>query len=189
MHELRVGIAQINAVVGDLDGNAQRVLDAYEAAVSEGCRLVVFPELVVTGYPPEDLLLRPAFVAAAAETLAKLVARTGDSVAVIGFPEQAENLYNSAAVCGNGRLLGVYGNLVGGQDELVFDGGSLVYAGSGTLAARATQFREDLLVVDLDPPAVAPARIQAPLDPVQEVYEALVLGTRDYAGKNGFTDA
>jgi NAD+ synthase (glutamine-hydrolysing) len=280
MARLRVGVAQINAVVGDLDGNAQLVLDAYDAAVRERCRLVVFPELVVTGYPPEDLLLRPAFVAAAAETLAKLVARTGDAAAVIGFPEQAERLYNSAAVCANGRLLGVYrkqllpnyavfdeqryftastepgpvfdvagvrvgvticedawepepilasaahgaevvvninaspyyagrlvereallaararqagvpivyGNLVGGQDELVFDGGSLVYDGSGNLAARAKQFREDLLVVDLDPPAVTPARIEAPLGPVREVYEALVVGTRDYVGKNGFTD-
>src|SRR2546430_784207 len=104
MHELRVGIAQINAVVGDLDGNAQRVLDAYEAAVSEGCRLGVFPELVVTGYPPEDLLLRPAFVAAAAETLAKLLARTGGAVAGGPF---------------------VWGTLVGGQGELVFAGGRL----------------------------------------------------------------
>jgi NAD+ synthase (glutamine-hydrolysing) len=280
MARLRVGIAQINAVVGDLDGNAQRVVDAYEAAVRQGCGLVVFPELVITGYPPEDLLLRPAFVAAAAETLAKIAARTGDATAVIGFPEQADRLYNSAAVCANGRMLGVYrkqllpnyavfdeqryftastepgpvfdvagvrvgvticedawepepilasvaqgaevvvninaspyyagrlvereallaararqagvpivyGNLVGGQDELVFDGGSLVYDGSGNLAARATQFRADLLVVDLDPPAVVPTRTEAPLDPVREIYEALVLGTRDYVRKNGFTD-
>jgi NAD+ synthase (glutamine-hydrolysing) len=280
MARLRVGVAQINAVVGDLEGNAQRVLDAYEAAVREGCGLVVFPELVITGYPPEDLLLRPAFVAAAAETLAKLVARTGDAAAVIGFPEQAERLYNSAAVCANGRMLGVYrkqllpnyavfdeqryftasgepgsvfdiagvrvgvticedawepepilasvargaevvvninaspyyagrlverealltararqagvpivyANLVGGQDELVFDGGSLVYDGSGQLAGRAQQFREDLLIVDLDPPTVVSARIEEPLGPVPEIYEALVLGTRDYVRKNGFTD-
>ena len=65
MPRLRVGAAQINAVVGDLDGNAERVIAAYDAAVAEGCDLVVFPELMVTGYPPEDLLLKPAFVAAA----------------------------------------------------------------------------------------------------------------------------
>src|SRR5262249_23544351 len=108
MDGLRVGIAQINAVVGDLEGNAQRVLDAYEAAVEEGCDLVVFPELVATSSPPEDLLLRPAFVAAAEETVAKLAARTGEAAAVIGYPEQADCLYNSAAVCVGGRVLGVY---------------------------------------------------------------------------------
>jgi NAD+ synthase (glutamine-hydrolysing) len=280
MARLRVGIAQINAVVGDLDGNAGRVLDAYEAAVGAGCHLVVFPELMITGYPPEDLLLRPAFVAAAAETLAKVAARIGDATAVIGFPEQADRLYNAAAVCAGGRVLGVYrkqllpnyavfdeqryftpsthpgpvfdvdgvrvgvticedawepepiltaaaqgadvvvninaspyfagrlaereallaararqagvpivyANLVGGQDELVFDGGSLVYDGSGNLAARAKQLVEDLLVVDVEPPSVALARIEEPLGPVREVYEALVLGTRDYVRKNGFTD-
>ena len=71
MPRLRVAAAQINAVVGDLDGNAERMLDAYEAAAAAGCDLVVFPELTVTGYPPEDLLLKPAFVAAAAETVAQ----------------------------------------------------------------------------------------------------------------------
>ena len=280
MARVRVGIAQINAVVGDLDGNAQRVLDAYDSAAGAGCDLVVFPELMITGYPPEDLLLRPAFVAAAGETLAKVAARTGDAAAVIGFPEQADRLYNAAAVCAGGRVMGVYrkqllpnyavfdeqryftastdpgpvfdvagvrvgvticedawepepilaaaaqgaelvvninaspyfagrltereallaararqaavpivyGNLVGGQDELVFDGGSLVFDASGTLAARAKQFVEDLLVVDIEPPGVAPGRIEEPLGPVREVYEALVLGTRDYVRKNGFRD-
>ena len=280
MVRLRVGVAQLNAVVGDLDGNAQRVLDAYDAAVAEGCNLVVFPELVVTGYPPEDLLLRPAFVAASAETVAELAARTGDAAMVIGFPEQADRLYNAAAVCRRGKVEGiyrkqllpnyavfdeqryftastdpgsvfeiagarvgvticedawepepilaavasgaelvvninaspyyanrlgereallttrarqagvpiVYANLVGGQDELVFDGASLVFDGSGEVAARAKQFVDDLLVVDVEPPAVGPARIETPLAPVHEVYEALVLGTRDYVRKNGFHD-
>ena len=250
MARLRVGVAQINAVVGDLDGNAQRVLDAYDAAVREGCELVVFPELVITGYPPEDLLLRPAFVAAAAETLAKVVARTGDAAAVIGFPEQADRLYNAAAVCANGRVLGVYRkhllpnyavfdeqryftassepgpvfdvagvrvgvticedawepgpilaatahgaevivninaspfhvgksrsreemlatrardnrviltytNTAGGQDELIFDGHSVVMDYTGEVIARAKGFEEDLLVVDLNVEAVARAR-------------------------------
>ena len=84
-------------------------LAAYDTAASQGCDLVVFPELTVTGYPPEDLLLKPAFVAAASETVAKLAARTGECAAVIGFPEQAErHLYNAAAVCARGQVLGVY---------------------------------------------------------------------------------
>ena len=74
MPRLRVAAAQLNVVVGDLDGNAARILEAYDEAEAAGCDLVVFPELTVTGYPPEDLLLRPAFVAQAAETLDKIAA-------------------------------------------------------------------------------------------------------------------
>ena len=281
MAGLRVGCAQINAVVGDLDGNAERVIAAYDAAVAEGCDLVVFPELVVTGYPPEDLLLKPAFVAAAGETVAKLAERTGECVAVIGYPERAgEHLYNSAAVCAGGQILGtyrkqllpnysvfdekryfeastspgrvfhiagvhvavsicedawkpapilamvengaelvvninaspyfagrlrereamlssraaqagvpiVYVNLIGGQDELVFDGASLVLDDTGEIVARAEQFVEDLLVVDVEIGAPITGRIEPVLEPVHEIYEALVLGTRDYVRKNGFTD-
>ena len=278
---MRVAAAQINAVVGDLTGNAQRVLDAYERAVGEHCDLVVFPELMVTGYPPEDLLLKPAFVAEAAETIAKLAARTGACAAVIGFPERVgDELYNAAAVCADGSIVGVYrkqrlpnyavfdeqryftpspavganfdiggvnvavsicedvwapepilamvangaelivninaspyfagrlheredmlavrsreagvpivyANLVGGQDELVFDGASLVFDAHGRLVARAKQFVEDLLVVDFDDSAPSMARIEPVHTPVHEVYEALVLGTGDYVRKNGFHD-
>ena len=250
MPRLRVGIAQLNAVVGDLDRNAQRVLDAYDAATAEGCDLVVLPELMVTGYPPEDLLLRPAFVAAAAETVGKLAARTGDPAMVVGFPEHAGRLYNAAAVCAGGAVLGVYRkqllpnyavfdeqryftastdagpvfdiagvrvgvticedawepgpilaatahgaevivninaspfhvgksrsreemlatrardnrviltytNTAGGQDELIFDGHSVVMDYTGEVIARAKGFEEDLLVVDLNVEAVARAR-------------------------------
>ena len=77
MPRFRVAAAQLNVVVGDLEGNAARILEAYDEAEAAGCDLVVFPELTVTGYPPEDLLLRPAFVAQAAETLDKIAARTG----------------------------------------------------------------------------------------------------------------
>jgi NAD+ synthase (glutamine-hydrolysing) len=310
MPTLRVAAAQINTIVGDLDGNAQRVSAAYEAAVAAGCDLVVFPELTITGYPPEDLLLRPSFVARAAETLDKVAARTDRCVSVVGFPEPGRDLYNAAAVCAHGRVYGVYrkqllpnyavfderryfvpstdlgslfvvggvrlgvsicedawspdgpiaglaaggadvvvnlnaspyyaqrlreretmlatraadasvpiiyANLVGGQDELVFDGASLAFDERGELLARARQFEEDLLVVDLDvQPAfrkrqldprgrrraaqlpvvavteaqptdarIAP-RVEGTLAPVREVYEALVLGTRDYVQKNGF---
>jgi NAD+ synthase (glutamine-hydrolysing) len=312
MPRLRVGAAQLNLVVGDLDGNAERILAAYEQAEAAGCDLVGFPELAITGYPPEDLLLRPAFVAGAAEVLEKVAARTGRSAAVIGFPESGRDLYNAAAVCAAGKVHGIYRkhllpnstvfdeeryfarstvdgplyvmggvrvavticedawsptgpiatqaaggaelvvningspyyagrlreretmlatraadasvpivyvNLVGGQDELVFDGASLVFDEEGRLVARARQFSEELLVVDLDVRprfrkrlidprgrATAPLlpevyvsearlserssapRIEPVLPPVHEVYEALVLGTRDYVGKNGFGD-
>ncbi|GIU86204.1 MAG: putative glutamine-dependent NAD(+) synthetase [Acidimicrobiia bacterium] len=312
MPRLRVAAAQIDAVVGDLDGNVERMLAAYEDAEAQACDLVVFPELSVTGYPPEDLLLRPAFVAGAAAALDKFAARTGRCAAVVGFPEAGRDLHNAAALCAHGRVHGVYrkhllpnygvfdeqryfvpgagtgplfsvggvtvgvticedawsptgpvleqadagaelvvnlnaspyyagrlaeretmlatraadasvpivyANLVGGQDELVFDGASLVFDEHGRLVARARQFAPDLLVVDvevrpafrkrlLDPrgrgraAAVAPVpvsdaqpppepvapRVEAALPPVHEVYEALVLGTRDYVRKNGFTD-
>jgi NAD+ synthase (glutamine-hydrolysing) len=312
MPRVRIAAAQLNTVVGDLDGNVARIVDAYDAAASAGADLVVFPELSITGYPPEDLLLRPAFVAAAAEALDKVAARTGETAAVVGFPEAARDLTNAAAVLAHGRMQGVYrkhllpnysvfdeqryfvpgttygplfviagvrvavsicedawspvgpiahqaaggaelavnlnaspyyagrlheretmlatraadasipvvyANLVGGQDELVFDGGSLVFDAQGDLVARAKQFEEDLLVVELD---VRPAfrkrlldprgrarsapleeiavsdahltsraarpRCEPVLPPVREVYEALVLGTRDYVRKNGFSD-
>jgi len=309
---LRVGLAQLNLVVGDLEGNAARILDAYERAEGDACDLVAFPELAITGYPPEDLLLRPAFVAQAQESLEKVAARTGRAVAVIGYPRLERDLCNAAAVCANGKVCGVYRkhilpnstvfdeqryftasstdgplfnvagtrvavticedawspngpiltqavggaelvvningspyyagrlreretmlstraadasvpivyvNLVGGQDELVFDGGSLVFDEQGRLLARARQFAEDLLVVDLDVrpafrkrlldprgrwtaaplPEVKvtdahlrergePPRVEPVLPPVREVYEALVVGTRDYVVKNGFTD-
>jgi NAD+ synthase (glutamine-hydrolysing) len=275
---------------------------------------VAFPELAVTGYPPEDLLLRPAFVEAAQETLEKVAARTGRAAAVIGFPHAGRELTNAAAVAAGGNVLGVYhkhllpnfavfdeqryfepstvdgplfvvggvrvavticedawsptgpiitqaaagaelvvninaspyyagrlreretmlatraadagvpllyANLVGGQDELVFDGASMLFDETGRLVARGRQFTEDLLIVDVDVraafrrrlleprhvapaaaplteirvsdarigEAVRPARVEPQLPPVREVYEALVLGTRDYMTKNGFTDA
>jgi NAD+ synthase (glutamine-hydrolysing) len=312
MPRVRVAGAQLNLVVGDLDGNATRILEVYDRAEAAGCDLVAFPELAITGYPPEDLLLRPAFVAQAVETLEKIAARTGRAAAVVGFPEPDHDLYNSAAVCAQGRVLGTYRkhllpnyavfdeeryfepwkndgplfviggvrvaltvcedawsasgpiltqaaggaelvvninaspyyagrlreretmlatraadasvpvlyvNLVGGQDELVFDGASLLFDEGGHLVARAEQFVEDLMIIDVDVrPAFrrraldprgrvraaplsevavtdvqlgGPAReavIAPTLDPVHEVYEALVLGTRDYVHKNSFTD-
>ncbi len=278
----RVALAQLDLTVGDLSGNAERIGRAYEEAAGAGADLVVFPELAVTGYPPEDLLLKPAFVAGAAEVLDKLAAGTGAATAVIGFPEPNPRgrPYNAAAVCRDGRVeavyrkhllpnyavfdeeryfeagtdtplvrvagtltgvsvcedvwsddgppgeavragaelvvnvnaspfhggrqrereamltdraarLGrpiVYVNMVGGQDELVFDGGSLVVDGNGSVVARARRFVEDLLVVDPDP-AGPSARLEEPLGEDAEVYEALVTGTRDYVRKNGFSAA
>src|SRR5437764_614209 len=255
MPRLRVALAQLNLVVGDLEGNAARIIETYERAEADACDLVAFHELAITGYPPEDLLLRPAFVAQAQESLEKVAARTGRAVAVLGFPLLERDLYNAAAVCANGKVQGVYRkhilpnstvfdeqryftasstdgplfnvagtrvavtvcedawspsgpiitqaaggaelvvningspyyagrlreretmlstraadasvpivyvNLVGGQDELVFDGGSLVFDEQGRLVARARQFTEDLLVVDLD---VRPTFRKRLLDP------------------------
>jgi NAD+ synthase (glutamine-hydrolysing) len=312
MSRLVVAAAQLDLVVGDLEGNARRIIEAYEQAEAAGADLVAFPELAVTGYPPEDLLLRPSFVAAAAEWLEKIAARTGRVAAVVGFPLADRDLYNAAALCAHGKVLGTYRkhllpnysvfdeeryfepwpqdgplfvvggvrvalsicedawsptgpiltqanagaelvvninaspyyagrlgerttmlatraadagvpvlyvNLVGGQDELVFDGASMCFDEAGHLLARAAQFREDLLLVPLDvraafrrrlldprgrsraaplpevavseallrDPVPAP-RLEPVLDPVREVYEALVLGTRDYVTKNGFSD-
>ncbi len=312
MPRVRLAAAQIDATVGDLEGNAARMVEAYERAEGEGCDLVAFPELALTGYPPEDLLLRPAFVEQAVEALEKVAVRTGRCAAIIGYPEPDRDLYNSAAVCAQGQVLGsyrkhllpnysvfdeeryfepwnddgplfriagvrvaisicedawspsgpvltqaaagaelvvninaspyyagrlhereamlatraadasvpvLYVNMVGGQDELVFDGTSMLFDEGGHLVARAKQFEEDFLVVDLDVrPAfrrraldprgrvrapslpevdvsdvrlgehAPPPRIEGVLDPVREVYEALVLGTRDYVRKNGFSD-
>jgi NAD+ synthase (glutamine-hydrolysing) len=313
MARVRIAACQLNTVVGDLDGNVDRVLAALDRAEAAGADVALFPELALTGYPPEDLLLKPGFVADNLEALEKVAARTGRCAAVVGFVDAGRDLYNAAAVCAFGSIQGryrkrllpnyavfdeqryfapgveaptlfviggvrmgvsicedawspdgpiaeqaaggaelvlninaspyyagrlaerermlatratdaacalVYVNQVGGQDELVFDGASLVFDADGRLQASARQFVEADLVVDievrpvfrkrlLDPrgrataPSLnavvitetptanddvrAPAPI-APLEPVQEVYEALVLGTRDYVTKNGFTD-
>jgi NAD+ synthase (glutamine-hydrolysing) len=276
---LRIAACQIDTVVGDLAGNTARVLSALERAEAAGAHVAVFPELAVTGYPPEDLLLKPRFVADNVEALEKLAARTGRTTAVVGFVEEdGGRLYNAAAVCSDGAVQGVYRkrllpnyavfdeeryfepgdgpmpvfdvggvrcgvsvcedawaangplaalgaagaevilnlnaspyyagrlrereemlaaraaeagcpivyvNLVGGQDELVFDGGSLVVDAAGTVVARAPQFTEELLVVDL---GGAAGPVAAPITREDEVYAALVLGTRDYVEKNGFRE-
>ena len=108
MPQLRVALAQLNLVVGDLEGNVARILETYERAEADGCDLVAFPELAITGYPPEDLLLRPAFVAQAQESVEKVAARTGRAVAVLGFPLLERDLYNAAAACASGKVQGVY---------------------------------------------------------------------------------
>jgi len=310
---LRVAACQLDLVVGDLDANVDAVLAALETAETAGADLAVFPELAITGYPPEDLLLKPGFIADNRSALEKLATRTGRCAAVVGFVDSGRDLYNAAAVCAHGSVQGIYRkrllpnysvfdeqryfaagsdhptlfvvggvrvgltvcediwsptgpmtdqaaggaelivnisaspfyagrlverermlatrasdascslvyvNLVGGQDELVFDGASLIVDADGRILARAPQFVEDVMVVDidvrpvfrkrlLDPRgrAVAPAlaavtitdaiqehgdttepRLAEPLDHVSEVYEALVVGTRDYVTKNAFSD-
>jgi NAD+ synthase (glutamine-hydrolysing) len=308
MPRVRVGLAQINTVVGDLDGNVGRITAAMDEAEAQGCDLLAVPELAVTGYPPEDLLLRPAFVRDGLAALERVVARSGRCTTVVGFVDDGAEpgeLHNAAAVCAGGRLVGVYRkrvlpnysvfdeqryfvpgaeplqlygvggvrvgvsicedawsddgpigalgaggaqlvvninaspynsgkaesryaivaaraaqagatiayvNQVGGQDELVFDGDSMIVAPSGALLARAPQFAEHLYVVDVElPDPEAPATLplvvagaastdgveRPSLDPVgvspampeiEEIWDALVLGTGDFVRKNGFTD-
>jgi len=311
---IRVAACQINTVVGDLDGNAALVLDALRRATDAGCDLAVFPELTLCGYPPEDLVLKPTFVADNLRVLDEVAAHATGCAAVVGFVDGGRDLYNAAAVCAGGGVAGVvhkrllpnygpfderryftpgraggplfevagvavgvsicediwspagpvselaaggaevvvnlnaspyhrgkaaerlamvstraadasaavvYVNLVGGQDELVFDGASFVVDAEGRPVARAGSFREELLVVELalrppyrkrlldprhrplaeplpivvlpapDRPAARPPVhnvLAAEPDPVGEVYDALVLATRDYVTKNGFGD-
>ena len=240
---MRLALAQINTVVGELEGNRRRILAALDEARSHRAELVLFPELAVTGYPPEDLLLRPAFVRAAEASLREIAAACTDLVALVGTPWFDRDLFNACAVCAGGdvqavyrkRFLPNYGvfdedryfapgrdllllrlgdivvgpticedlwqpgppatdlslagaqllvnlsaspyhvgkaeereemlvtrardnsaylafcNLVGGQDELLFDGHSVVLDDEGEVLARAPGFEEALLVVDLDP--------------------------------------
>jgi NAD+ synthase (glutamine-hydrolysing) len=249
---LRIALAQMNATVGDIEGNARRIATKVEEARDEGAGVVVFPELALTGYPPEDLLLRPAFADAAAEALAELAGECEGIVALVGFPERADDLYNAAAVLADGGVAAVYRkmalpnygvfdeqryfqagsepgmievdgvgigvtvcedmwepgppatapalagarvivnlsaspyhagkgaqrermlvqrardslvavaftNLVGGQDELVFDGHSMVIDQQGRVLARAPQFAEALTVCTIDPGAVDAARLR-----------------------------
>ena len=105
---IRLGLCQLNTVVGDLDGNVERILAAYDEVEAAGGDVAVFPELAITGYPPEDLVLKPGFVAANRAALDKVAARTGRCAAVVGFVDADRDLYNAAAVCAGGEVLGVY---------------------------------------------------------------------------------
>jgi len=319
MAQMRLALAQINPTVGDLSGNAQAVREWTAKAAERGAHLVAFPEMMLTGYPVEDLALRASFVDASRAALAQLAKDLvadghGDLPVVLGYLDRAPYSpsnatrplpQNCAAVLHEGRIKARYAkhhlpnygvfdefrifapgkdltvvriddidvaiaicedlwqeggpvaqtrevgaelllvingspyeqdkddvryelvarraaeagctlaylNMVGGQDELVFDGDSLVVNAAGQILARGPQFDEDLLVVDLDlepstvnavhpsgegvahvtisdtpipPYAAAPAALAARLDPVGEVYRAVQLGLRDYVRKNGF---
>src|SRR3990172_7448987 len=109
MRRLRVGLAQINTTVGDLEGNVQKVLEYVDRARELGVDVVSFPELTVTGYPPEDLLLRPSFVRENLDALQAVVRGCAGVTAVVGFADlEGEEIYNAAAVVHDGRLAGVY---------------------------------------------------------------------------------
>jgi NAD+ synthase (glutamine-hydrolysing) len=250
----RLALAQINATVGDLPGNRDRIIDTIRCAADSGAELVAFPELALTGYPPEDLLLKPSFIRDNLQVLDEVARATGDIAVVLGCVDRTDDIYNAAAVLHQGRvvhlyhkqflptygvfdedryfrpgweapvyrlgdvLLGVnvcediwyavgptnaqslagaeviininaspfseqkpafrkkmlatraadnhaivaYVNMVGGQDELVFDGSSLVFDSGGELLCQARAFEEDLLIVDLDVAGVFRERLHDP---------------------------
>src|SRR3990172_4404302 len=109
MRTLRIGLAQVNTTVGDLDGNVARVLEYAARARDLGCDLVAFPELAVTGYPPEDLLLRRSFIADNRAALQRIVVDAPKGITlVVGFVDEDDDIYNAAAVIQDGRLAGVY---------------------------------------------------------------------------------
>jgi NAD+ synthase (glutamine-hydrolysing) len=327
MDPFRLALAQVNATVGDLESNVQKILDGLNRARDLGADLVAFPELAIPGYPPEDLLLMPSFLKANRASLERVAAASRGITALVGFVDSdGRDIYNAAAIVHDGRVAAVYHkthlpnyavfdeyryfqagrrpvvftlrgtavgvnicediwypagptevqalagaqlvvnisaspyyvgkgrarermlatraadnvvfvamcNLVGGQDELVFDGGSMMIDARGELIARARPFEEDLLVADLDLPSVFRQRLHdprqrqerpggadevewvelapslsnprpplpslqsregkgaggsggaGPASPEAEVYQALVLATRDYVRKNGF---
>ncbi|MDG1086378.1 MAG: NAD+ synthase [Acidimicrobiales bacterium] len=306
---LRVALCQIDTIVGALDHNTDLAIAALREAEATGCDVAIFPELTITGYPPEDLVLKPRFVADNVVALERLAAETSTTAVVLGYVEPGDGptvgsghptLYNSAAVCAKGQVIGsyrkhelpnygvfdekryftpgtelplwniagvtvgvticedlwieggpvdelaeagaqfilninaspysqgkravregivrrraaegtvpiAYVNLVGGQDELIFDGGSMVIAADGSVVAQSSMFDEKVLIADFAvgdkrptatepitvterssasmvglPPVIEPAP-----DPMAELWAALVLGTRDYVRNNGFTD-
>ena len=318
MHTIRIGMAQINSTVGNLSGNTKKIIRLINEARLLGVDLLTFPELAITGYPPEDLLLKPQFIKQNRESLNEIVGHTSDMAVILGFVDSDGGIYNAAAMIYNNNLVGVYhkvylpnygvfdenryfqagtkypifiiygvgigiticedmwyetgpstvqayagarllvnissspyhagkgryrermlatraadnvaivahNNLVGGQDELIFDGNSLIINEKGELIARGKQFQEDLIVADLDMESVFRSQLHDPrrrkeaswvkkeleraikievvneypmvakpplpprqverLDELTEVYQALVLGTRDYVHKNGF---
>src|SRR3954468_10243856 len=105
---MRVALAQINATVGDIAGNTRLIREHIDRARDEGAQLVVFPEVAITGYPPEDLLLKTHFVDAAGHALEELAAETEDIVALVGFPHRRDDVYNACGVLADGRVQAVY---------------------------------------------------------------------------------
>ncbi|MFH1370597.1 MAG: NAD+ synthase [Planctomycetota bacterium] len=286
---MRIGLGQFDAVVGDLEGNAERMREIYKQARQQGVELLLFPELAVCGYPPEDLLLKKHFLEENRKTIEKLAADCPDMTIVAGFADSFRGrTYNCAGILQGGRLADVYRksllpnhgvfderryfepgkkpliitlngmnfavticmdiwdidwlarflkkagridmalnisaspfhlekieirkeivgqcaaqfkcpacycNLVGGQDELVFDGRSMFADADGNIVAMAKGFDDDLLIADIEAKdkayVVKPIGVSAPqtLSELEEMYRALVLGTRDYVRKNGFSKA
>lgn len=279
---MQIALAQIDTTVGDIQGNVMRVLEVIGKTQEAGIGFTLFPEMALTGYPPEDLLAKDHFVEDQLDALEQVAGASWNST-VIGFVDRVDGqLYNAAALLGNGRILKIYHkrrlpnygvfderryfqpgsepglfelggtmfdltvcediwvpellasdvdegarvifnisaspyhegkaaereamlvqraresgtwlaycNLVGGQDELVFDGRSVVISPEGVVMARAAAFEPDLVIADISPAGKlgASGQIAPELSAEEDMYRALVLGVRDYFGKNGFTDA
>lgn len=254
MRTLRLAMAQINCTVGDLEGNKDKIIEYLARAREDGADIVAFPELALTGYPPEDLLLKPQFIEDNLKALSEIVAASKGIAAIVGFVDKADDIYNAAAVIADGRLVDVYhkmylpnygvfdeyryfqqgtgfslyslggvklginicediwypdgparaqalagaeviininaspytkgkwkfrkhmltaraadnvaivayNNLVGGQDELVFDGHGMVFDETGRMKVQGPQFSEALVLADLDMEAVFHARLIDP---------------------------
>ncbi len=321
MTTTRIALAQINSTVGDFEGNTTRIITSIERGREAGADIIAVPELSLTGYPPEDLLLKPQFINANLKALDRVVSATSGIIAIVGFVARASDIHNAAAVicdgelkavyhknylpnysvfdeyryfdagvtapifeygdllfgvnicediwypggpprpqalagaqiiitisaspyhCGKGRerermmatraednaVAVAYVNLVGGQDELVFDGQSMIFDERGRVVARGRLFEEDFIVADINAERVFKERLHDPrrrqerigafsdmlvcerivlrserfdnlaargalvssietpdLSIAEEVYRALVVGTRDYVHKNGF---
>ena len=303
MNTIKIALAQINTIVGDLTGNTEKIVFCIDQAVQKQADLIVFPELSTTGYPPEDLLLKPHFIEENLKCLSAIAKSTKDIIAIVGFVDvDHSGIYNSAAILHNKKVVSVYHkialpnygvfdekryfksgdrailleardfsfcinicedtwvsdnpvtqellrqsqllvnisaspyhlqkhkerqeafvkkakalnvpivycNLIGGQDELVFDGRSAAFDKSGKLIAQAKAFEEDLLIIDLpfDPKRsfrkstkartvrldykIKKGKVALPkykircMETLEEVYLALLLGVRDYVKKNNF---
>jgi NAD+ synthase (glutamine-hydrolysing) len=318
LKKIRISLAQFNPTVGDLDGNVKKIISYIEKARRLRSDIVAFPELAITGYPPEDLLLKPQFIRDSISSLERIKAASKDIVVIVGFVDGGEGSFNAAAIISNKTLIDVYHkkclpnygvfdefryfkagkrypvyvfddvwiginicediwedtgptriqalsgaqviininaspyhigkaslrndivrrrvseygvivvyvNMVGGQDELVFDGGSFVMDKKGDIIARARQFVEEIVTCDIELSAkvktvscndrkikrlmqrgeavdVVPvskrglhkrekpdvkARKVRLLNRLEEIYSALILGTKDYVTKNGFNN-
>jgi len=254
MRQVRIAMAQLNATVGNLTGNATKIIQAIQRAKEEQVDIVTFPELAITGYPPQDLLLKPQFLQDNKATLDRIIGKTQGITAVVGFVDQEDDIYNAAAIIHNQQLLGIqrkvylpnygvfdenryfqagvpeyiyqigdvtfgvnicediwypegptviqalngadlilnisaspyyvgkpvhrqrltavrasdsvvvvaYNNLVGGQDRLIFDGGSLIVNQSGQILAQGKLFEEDFIVADIDLDDVTRAKLSDP---------------------------
>ncbi|MDY0086952.1 MAG: NAD+ synthase [Coriobacteriia bacterium] len=277
--DVRIGLAQLNTVVGDITDNAEQVLEAIARAEDAGCELVVFPEMTLTGYPPEGLLADEQFVSDNRDALQRVAAACTKTAVILGFADHGEGtLYNAAALCADGRVKHVYHkrvpsddpaleehryfaagedtgvfdvgdtrvmvaisdealaegmptateeraalvvnlaarpfrmneteahekalrkaagrhgawlvscNLVGAQDELVFEGGSVIISPAGAVACRASSFAADLLVADVAHTGATGGPMSPVLSAREKLYRALCVGVHDYVHKNRCTD-
>src|SRR5687768_11443246 len=143
MTVVRVALCQIDTIVGDLDGNVERILAAYAEAEALGCDLAVLPELAITGYPPEDLLLKPGFVSDSLRALDRVAAATGRCAAVVGYVDLGQDLHNAAAVCAGGEVRGHYlkRHL---PNYAVFDEWRYFTPGHGTPTLRSEEHTSEL---------------------------------------------
>ncbi len=278
---MRIAIAQINSTVGDITGNAAKILDAVKQAKQAGTQLIITPELALSGYPPADLLLRETFCQSCNNALTELVKAIDGITLVVGYPSfQEDKLYNAASVIQRGKIIHTYSkrilnqspvfnesyyfdtgtescvfeldgikfgiaicadfwldnsllaadcsgldillvlsasayrinkkisryqttrqfieqtgisiihtNLVGGQDELVFDGASFAMNRQGELTHQLGEFVETIEWIDIQNKQPVKTKLATPQLPIASIYQALCLGVKDYVRKNGFPGA